>query len=188
MRRQLSYECPECHMTTNTYIIENIIYENYNDNDPGYSLEFISDNLSDYVGQRIKCGQCKIIITIPEKSKYSQIKETAGDDSLPMYTIKRVSKNESLKGKNGGQIYNHGSKITDSCFIATATFGSAHSNELEYLRNFRDNHLMTNLFGRIFVTMYYYLSPPIAKRIESGLFIKKFSKNVLLRFIQIIKY
>ena len=98
MRRQLSYECPECQMTTNTYIVENILV-NYNENYPGYSLEFIGDNLSDYVGQRIKCGQCKTIITIPEKSKYSQTKEPAGDDSLPMYTIKRVSKNESLKGK-----------------------------------------------------------------------------------------
>jgi len=187
MRRQLSYECPECQMTTNTYIVENILV-NYNENYPGYSLEFIGDNLSDYVGQRIKCGQCKTIITIPEKSKYSQTKEPAGDDSLPMYTIKRVSKNESLKGKKGGQIYDQGSKYTDSCFIATATLGFTHSNELEYLRNFRDNHLMTNLFGRIFVIMYYYLSPPIARRIESNSFIKQISKNVLLRFIQIKKY
>jgi predicted RNA-binding Zn-ribbon protein involved in translation (DUF1610 family) len=75
----------------------------------------------------------------------------------------------------------------DWCFIATATFGSASSNEVEFLRAYRDNHLMAVPFGRIFVTMYYYLSPPIAKLIKRYSFLKKLSMNVLLRIIQIIK-
>jgi tetratricopeptide (TPR) repeat protein len=75
----------------------------------------------------------------------------------------------------------------DGCFIATATFGSGHSNEVKFLRAFRDNHLMAVPFGRIFVTMYYYLSPPIAKLIKRYSFLKKLSMNILLRIIQIIK-
>ena len=49
-----------------------------------------------------------------------------------------------------------------ACFIATAVYGSPLSQEVDILRQFRDEFLITNPLGRILVAVYYKLSPPLA--------------------------
>jgi hypothetical protein len=56
-------------------------------------------------------------------------------------------------------------EFTD-CFIATAAYGTPFSREVNILRSFRDNYLITNAPGRAFVHAYYALSPPIAEYIS----------------------
>jgi hypothetical protein len=49
------------------------------------------------------------------------------------------------------------------CFIATAAFGTPMAEEITALRRFRDNEMEPNLLGRQLVTLYYDISPPIAR-------------------------
>jgi hypothetical protein len=49
------------------------------------------------------------------------------------------------------------------CCTVTAAYGSPMAEELEILREFRDEYLMTNPVGRAFVDFYYSVSPPIAE-------------------------
>jgi glycoprotein endo-alpha-1,2-mannosidase len=51
---------------------------------------------------------------------------------------------------------------TPSCFIATATYGTPMAEEIQILRQFRDEYLLTNSLGQAFVDVYYKVSPPIA--------------------------
>jgi parallel beta-helix repeat protein len=52
------------------------------------------------------------------------------------------------------------------CFIATAAYGTATAKEIDILREFRDTVLLPNSLGVRFVSLYYKISPPIAKLIS----------------------
>jgi len=52
------------------------------------------------------------------------------------------------------------------CFIATAAFGSPLTPELDTLRKFRDQYLLTSQLGKLLVSKYYQYSPPLADYIR----------------------
>lgn len=53
------------------------------------------------------------------------------------------------------------------CYIATATYGTPLHEDINVLRNFRDEYLMINPIGRRVVKIYYLTSPPIADVIRN---------------------
>lgn len=55
---------------------------------------------------------------------------------------------------------------TDECFIATAAFGSKFDWPVTLLRQFRDQYMLPNHWGKAFVDFYYQNSPPIAAYIS----------------------
>lgn len=52
---------------------------------------------------------------------------------------------------------------TGGCYVATCVYGSYDCPPVWTLRRFRDNTLSQNLFGRMFIRMYYAVSPTIVK-------------------------
>jgi hypothetical protein len=54
---------------------------------------------------------------------------------------------------------------TGLCFIATAAYGTPMAEEIQVLRQFREEYLLTNPLGRALVDFYYKVSPPIAELI-----------------------
>ena len=58
------------------------------------------------------------------------------------------------------------------CFIATAAFGSLLEPQVVLLRQFRDNVLLATDPGRLFVSLYYRFSPPVADVIAGNVFLK----------------
>jgi YVTN family beta-propeller protein len=54
----------------------------------------------------------------------------------------------------------------DSCFIATAVYGSYDDVHVRVLRSFRDEYLLSNPAGEAMVNAYYRYSPPIATFIK----------------------
>jgi uncharacterized repeat protein (TIGR02543 family) len=54
-------------------------------------------------------------------------------------------------------------KTTGICFIATAAYGTPMAEEIQILREFRDEYLLTNPAGQAMVDFYYRVSPPMAE-------------------------
>ncbi len=69
-----------------------------------------------------------------------------------------------LTGVQTAEVY--GFLAQDKCFIATATFGSREAAPVQMLRQFRDKLLLTNDYGRLFVSWYYTNSPAAADWLE----------------------
>ena len=66
------------------------------------------------------------------------------------------------------------------CFIATAAYGTPMAEEIQILREFRDEYLLTNPLGKAFVEFYYRVSPPIAEFITEHPSLKPIVRAVLL--------
>ncbi|HOO32763.1 MAG TPA: hypothetical protein PK466_10005 [Thermotogota bacterium] len=79
------------------------------------------------------------------------------------------------------------SKKKEGCYIATAVYGSYDCPEVLVLRNFRDDRLLPNPLGRLFVRLYYATSPALAKRIKPDGRIAKMTRTLLNGMVRRIK-
>jgi len=69
------------------------------------------------------------------------------------------------------------------CFIAVAAFGSPMAPQVQLLREFRDRYLTTNPPGRLFVSAYYRISPPVASRIADSEVLRAITRAGLIPVI-----
>lgn len=74
------------------------------------------------------------------------------------------------------------------CFIATAAFGSYLQSDVQVLRDFRDDYLLTNTLGSMFVESYYEYSPPVATYIREHDSLRSIIRWGLTVIVYIIKY
>jgi hypothetical protein len=67
----------------------------------------------------------------------------------------------------------------NSCFVATAAYGSPLEKNVKVLRAFRDKVLLKTSVGQLFVKAYYFLSPPLAKWIGLSATRRSVARTVL---------
>jgi len=70
------------------------------------------------------------------------------------------------------------------CFIATAAYGTPQAPQIDVLRQFRDERLMTDPFGRACVKGYYTLSPPIAEVVSMSETLRKAVRALIAPLVQ----
>mgnify|MGYP004640606777 FL=1 len=69
------------------------------------------------------------------------------------------------------------------CYIATAVYGSYDAPEVMTLRRFRDEVLAQSFFGRLFIKIYYALSPPVAERLKDMRRLNAFIRSILNKWV-----
>lgn len=86
-----------------------------------------------------------------------------------------------FKATGGNVPYHQMAKSTRSgCFIATAVYGYDSHPSVMLLREYRDNVLMKNFLGKMFINFYYLISPPIAKILSNNRALSVFIKRTIL--------
>lgn len=76
-------------------------------------------------------------------------------------------------------------KDPGSCYIATFVYGDYYADEVLVLREFRDNILLKNIFGRLFVIFYYKTSPLLIQHFGCQFF-KKTTKKLLDKIVKVL--
>lgn len=95
---------------------------------------------------------------------------TYKEDEMTMFnTITSIWEDEKKKPKQN-----------KGCYIATACYGSYDCTQVLTFRNFRDKYLNQTLAGRIFIKIYYNLSPSFAKWLENKHGINAFIRKKFL--------
>jgi len=84
-----------------------------------------------------------------------------------------------------------GQSVTSRCIIATAVYGSDLAPEVQLLRSFRDQKLLSTFAGCQFMTafnaFYYSFSPAVAKIIASNSFPAEVARIILAPLIHILR-
>jgi hypothetical protein len=70
--------------------------------------------------------------------------------------------------------------VPEVCFIATAAYGTPMAEQIQILREFRDEYLLTNSLGQALVDIYYRVSPPVAEFITEHSSLKPIVRAGLL--------
>lgn len=108
-------------------------------------------------------------LTVGKYDEYSALIRQL-DAARPIAAINR----EPYKKKNG-------------CYIATAVYGDYSAPEVMVLRRYRDEVLYRKSVGRLFIRIYYFLSPPIAKRLVNMKTLNGTVKKILNRIVDYIQ-
>jgi hypothetical protein len=77
---------------------------------------------------------------------------------------------------------------SNSCFIATAAYGSYLHPHVRQLRDFRDEYLLGNTPGRAFVAFYYRTSPPVANFIARHTVLRVITRLALTPLVIVIAH
>ena len=140
----------------------------------------ISGEYCDTVGAMLKGFTIPIFLSEPDTSKISVKSATSSLASLQKLLNVLQSKLDEMKAKLENRvknlqdikdeyydedIYSCG-LVGEDCFIATAAYGTPATEEIDILRQFRDEFLLHNAPGKAFVATYYATSPPVAEFIS----------------------
>lgn len=71
------------------------------------------------------------------------------------------------------------------CFIATAVYGDYDHPQVLKLREYRDQRLSQTKLGRYLIRFYYKVSPGIAQKLNSHIYISNTVKSILNQFIKL---
>lgn len=130
-------------------------------------------------------------IEICKKQKYVSaysngipIKESIwiNDDTRKTLVSIKEDADKKLKELNPDHIEEN-IKDTGGCYIATAVYGSYDAPEVIVLRKFRDNYLLHRCWGKLFVKVYYTISPFLVRSFYHINIINETSKMILNKFI-----
>lgn len=138
----------------------------------------------DFVGRCPNCGSSEVWQgKIRRGTTFTLIK---CEDCETVWSINQSWPDKPLTHDDWDQIAHVGElekreQNNDPCFIATAAYGTSTAREIDQLRDFRDEVLLSNQIGSWFVEVYYTYSPPVADWVSRGEWRRKATRMVVIK-------
>lgn len=107
---------------------------------------------------------------------YFSYKNEISENGKEFFGIKQA--NQNVANAN-----NQTTAKKNGCYIATCVYGSYNSPQVCVLRRFRDNILATSWFGRLFIYVYYTISPLLVKSFGQTLWFKNIFRKELDKIV-----
>ena len=155
----------------------------------GYSRPNLSEGYDYYDKKGRKVGYSKPTFFTEGYTVYDSKGRKQGKmerdlfDGYDIYDAKGRKNGKSSRTLGGGfDTYLKDDKASgkkQGCYIATCVYGSYDSPEVMTLRRFRDRKLLKSAPGRVFVRLYYRLSPVLVRRFGSRRTFRSFFRSML---------
>ena len=154
--------------------------------------------ISGSISPSVSGAKVTITYTKPDGSIFTRTVFTGADGSYSDSYTPTEKGEWSVKASWEGDAYYEGASSSSvsftveakRCIIATATYGSELSPEVQFLRGFRDNMVLNTFAGRCFMTVfnawYYSFSPTVASVIASHELLRNIMKILLYPLIGIL--
>lgn len=116
----------------------------------------------------------------------TDLNNNSGGEINPLYRFSAsniILENISAPGISMTVDYNLSNTGGSGCFIATAAYGTPMAEDIDYLRGFRDEYLLSVSVGRKFVELYNQYSPPLAERIRRNETLRALTRATLLPLV-----
>lgn len=111
---------------------------------------------------------------------YIQKRIEEGLSSLP---VKRVHHFGSAHASESQHPSSQTTNTSGGCYIATAVYGSYDCAEVWTLRRYRDNYLRQTLPGRVFIRVYYAISPAVVQLFGKQAWFNRLWRRALDQFV-----
>lgn len=119
----------------------------------------------------------EVVLLIANTSSLDGHNANFSTDGLPVAVVEPTPPTSSSSSSGGS-----------GCFIATAAYGSYLHPQVQQLRHFRDDYLLTNAPGRAFVALYYRCSPPLADFIARHTLLRSMTRLLLTPLVFAVAY
>jgi len=115
--------------------------------------------------------------------------EQSYSESYKWYKKAETQQGYPLDDQNAREVIDayENKKPSGGCYIATMVYGSYDAPEVLILRRFRDEVLAKSVSGRLFIQVYYAVSPILVKIFKHSVRINRLIKSVLDKIIVHIK-
>lgn len=100
-------------------------------------------------------------------------------NGTPALRIHHFNQNEISQQVSEEHKTKQQSKKKKGCYVASCVYGSYDCPQVWMLRRYRDQSLMRNWYGRLFVKIYYCISPILVKHFGNKEWFKRFWKKCL---------
>ena len=137
-------------------------------------------NITDITSFNIKRGSSIVSITI-------YVKEGEQEKSKYFCSAKSTYRMNDELIEKLSELYGFKIIHQKGCYVATAVYGSYDCREVWLLRRYRDEYLDTFAMGRLFIKLYYAISPTIVKLFGNCNWFKKPIKKILDKKIAKLK-
>ena len=109
------------------------------------------------------------------------------DNNINLNDEKIVSFNFSVENEKLDQYLKDNNfdinTIKGGCYIASCVYGSYNTKEVWTLRRYRDYKLSKNLLGRLFIKIYYLISPLMLRMFSNQKWFISLNKKILDKFV-----